>query len=349
TERHESRRIDNQLRGRAGRQGDPGSSRFYLSLEDDLLRIFGSDRIKGIMEKLGMEEGVPIEARMVTRAIENAQKRVEAHHFEMRKHLLEYDDVLNKQREVIYTLRRQILEGSDIGERIQDMAGALLDGLIGLHMPEGEHFEEWDLASFLAGFERQFGIPGGAEGYTLRFASPACALDVEEEPREAVAERLHGLIREAFQAKYAHVGESVVRDLERIICIQVLDAQWKDHLTGIEHLKEGIGLRGYAQVNPLNEYKKEAFALFEALNDRIDSETIQYLYRLDVSGERVQVEEREQPKQELVYSHASAGGFGGGGANGAPAEPVRRKSPKVGRNDPCPCGSGKKYKHCHGR
>ena len=350
TERHESRRIDNQLRGRAGRQGDPGSSRFYLSLEDDLLRIFGSDRIKGIMEKLGMEEGVPIEARMVTRAIENAQKRVEAHHFEMRKHLLEYDDVLNKQREVIYTLRRVILAGEDIGERTREVAAELLDSLIDLHLPEGVHFEEWDLPSFAAAFERQYGVPARAEGYKLVFEKPACAIDMEEEEREAAAGRLQALIQEAFQAKYGHFDEKVVHDLERLVYIQVLDAQWKDHLTGIEHLKEGIGLRGYAQVNPLNEYKKEAFALFEALNDRIDSEAIQYLYRLEVSGERVQIEEPE-PDKELIYTHASSSGFGGDGVNGAAeaAAPIRRKTPKVGRNDPCPCGSGKKYKHCHGR
>ncbi|MBI2131374.1 MAG: preprotein translocase subunit SecA, partial [Candidatus Tectomicrobia bacterium] len=293
TERHESRRIDNQLRGRAGRQGDPGSSRFYLSLEDDLLRIFGSDRIKGIMEKLGMEEGVPIEARMVTRAIENAQKRVEAHHFEMRKHLLEYDDVLNKQREVIYSLRRAILEGSDIGERVQETADGLLDVLLDLHLPGAEHFEEWDLQSFAAAFEHQYGVSGRAEGRKLLFEKPPCTIDVEDELRDAVAERLHGVVQEAFKAKYSRFEESVVHDLERIVYIQVLDAQWKEHLTGIEHLKEGIGLRGYAQVNPLNEYKKEAFALFEALTDRIASDAIQYLYRLDVYQERVQVEEPE--------------------------------------------------------
>jgi len=348
TERHESRRIDNQLRGRAGRQGDPGSSRFYLSLEDDLLRIFGSDRIKGIMEKLGMEEGVPIEARMVTRAIENAQKRVEAHHFEMRKHLLEYDDVLNKQREVIYTLRRDILEGKDIADRTEDMAAGLLDGLLDLHLPEAVHFEEWDLPAFAAAFERQFGVPVKIEGYELIFEKQGAAIDLEDEPRDAVAERLQELIKAVFKAKYGHFDEKVVQDLERIVYIQVLDAQWKEHLTSIEHLKEGIGLRGYAQVNPLNEYKKEAFALFEALNDRIDSEAIQYLYRLDVSEERVQIEEPE-PKQELIYTHSNASGFSGDTDNGALAEPVRRKTPKVGRNDPCPCGSGKKYKHCHGR
>ncbi|MDA1001712.1 MAG: preprotein translocase subunit SecA, partial [bacterium] len=350
TERHESRRIDNQLRGRAGRQGDPGSSRFYLSLEDDLLRIFGSDRISGVMERLGMEEGVPIEAKMVSKAIENAQKKVEAHHFEMRKHLLEYDDVMNKQREIIYGLRNSVLEGEDVSEQIGEMAHGILDALLDLHFPESEHFEEWNLPALVEAMEGQYGIHGTVEGWKLRFSQPFREIDVEDEMRDRLAEQLHELIDEALQAKYAAFDQEIRRDLERIVYLQVLDTHWKDHISTMEHLKEGIGLRGYAQVNPLNEYKREGFEMFEELNKKVESETIQYLYRLDVDSDQVQLEEPE-PEQDLILSHPSSGGFSEGDADGAiqTAAPVRRATPKVGRNEPCPCGSGKKYKHCHGK
>ncbi|MEE9276667.1 MAG: preprotein translocase subunit SecA [bacterium] len=350
TERHESRRIDNQLRGRSGRQGDPGSSRFFLSLEDDLLRIFGSDRIKGLMEKLGMEEGVPIEARMVTKAIENAQKRVEGNHFEMRKHLLEYDDVMNKQREVIYSLRRSILVGEDLSGLLLEMADSLMDVLLDLHLPESEHFEEWDLAGFVGAVEGQFGIHGEVEGWKIRFAQPACEIDIEDEVREQVGEKMHALAAEAYRARYEAFDEETIRNLEQVVYLQVLDNLWKDHLTAMEHLKEGIGLRGYAQMNPLNEYKKEAFAMFGDLNGRIEADTVQYLYRLDVSADEIQFEEREE-EQAMAFSHVSADGLVAEGAEiAAPAStPIRRETPKIGRNQPCPCGSGKKYKHCHGR
>ncbi|MFC1491351.1 preprotein translocase subunit SecA [Nitrospinota bacterium] len=350
TERHESRRIDNQLRGRSGRQGDPGSSRFYLSLEDDLLRIFGSDRISGIMGKLGMEEGVPIEAKMVTRAIENAQKRVEAHHFEMRKHILKYDDVMNKQREVIYDLRRSILEGTDISEQIGDIATGILDSTLDIHLPESEHFEEWDLETFAASIERQFGLRGSVQGRKIVFAEPPCEIDIEDETRDLVVEKMQGLIEEAYRAKYSGFDDEIIRELERVVYLQVLDSQWKDHLTNMEHVKDGIGLRGYAQVDPLNEYKKEAFEMFEELNDRIDSETLLYLYKLDAGDEGIRIEDHER-EQEMYMTHDDVEAFGDNGAEAAvrTATPVRRKSPKVGRNQPCPCGSGKKYKHCCGR
>ncbi len=351
TERHESRRIDNQLRGRSGRQGDPGSSRFYLSLEDDLLRIFGSERIKNLMGKLGMEEGVPIEANMVTRAIENAQKKVEGHHFEMRKHLLEYDDVMNKQREVIYSTRYDILKGTDLSEQVREMSANLLDGILEDALPADRHFEDWDLDSLLAGVEHQFGLPGSAEGMKIAFYRPAGVIDLEEESREGVFDRMHDLLTRAFDEKHAGFDRETVSELQRIVFLQVIDAQWKDHLTAIEHHKDGIGLRGYAQINPLNEYKREAFEMFEALNARIESESIQYLYRLEIGTEGLQAEEREQ---ELVFAHPSGEGFGGGGASEggletATATPVRRETPKIGRNQPCTCGSGKKYKHCCGR
>ena len=351
TERHESRRIDNQLRGRSGRQGDPGSSRFFLSLEDDLLRIFGSDRIKGLMEKLGMEEGVPIEAKMVTRAIENAQKRVEAHHFEMRKHLLEYDDVMNKQREVIYSMRREILESSDLLTQIKEFSNAVLDSIVDLHLPESEHFEDWDLEALAGAVESQYGIQTTVEGTKLFFStSVPVVLDVEEETRDDLIERVHNLVEAVFDEKYKSFDLETVLELSKLIYIQILDMQWKDHLTNIEQLKEGIGLRGYAQVNPLNEYKKEAFDMFGTLTERIEAETVLYLYRLDVSDEDVALEESRQ-EQEMVFSHADASGFGDApdGETIQTSTPVKRTTPKVGRNEPCPCGSGKKYKFCHGR
>ena len=351
TERHESRRIDNQLRGRSGRQGDPGSSRFFLSLEDDLLRIFGSDRIKGLMEKLGMEEGVPIEAKMVTRAIENAQKRVEAHHFEMRKHLLEYDDVMNKQREVIYSMRREILEATDVLDQMKEIASAILDSIVDLHLPESKHFDDWDVEAFAGAVESQYGIPATIEGRKIIFsASEPMVVDIEEEPRDELADRVHHLIQSVLDEKYRDFDSESILELGKLIYIQILDTQWKDHLTNIEQLKEGIGLRGYAQVNPLNEYKKEAFDMFGTMTQRIEAETVRYMYRLDVSDEDVALEESRN-EQEMVFSHEEASGFGDAPAGEAlqTSAPVRRTTPKVGRNEPCPCGSGKKYKFCHGR
>ncbi len=351
TERHESRRIDNQLRGRSGRQGDPGSSRFFLSLEDDLLRIFGSDRIKGLMEKLGMEEGVPIEAKMVTRAIENAQKRVEAHHFEMRKHLLEYDDVMNKQREVIYSMRREILEATDVLDQMKEIASAILDSIVDLHLPESKHFDDWDVEAFAGAVESQYGIPATIEGRKIIFsASAPMVVDIEEEPRDELADRVHHLIQNVLDEKYRDFDSESILELGKLIYIQILDTQWKDHLTNIEQLKEGIGLRGYAQVNPLNEYKKEAFDMFGTMTQRIEAETVLYMYRLDVSDEDVALEDSRN-EQEMVFSHAEASGFGDAPAGEAlqTSAPVRRTTPKVGRNEPCPCGSGKKYKFCHGR
>ncbi len=351
TERHESRRIDNQLRGRSGRQGDPGSSRFFLSLEDDLLRIFGSERIKGLMERLGMEEGVPIEARMVTRSIENAQKRVEAHHFEMRKHLLEYDDVMNKQREVIYSMRREILEAADVLEQIKEFASDILDSIVDAHLPESEHFDDWDLEAFAGAFESQYGIPATIEGQKVFFStSEPVVVDIEEELREDVIEKAQALIRSVLDEKYRDFDSENIAALARLIYIQILDTQWKDHLSNIEQLKEGIGLRGYAQVNPLNEYKKEAFNMFETMTARIEADTVLYMYRLDVSDEDVALEEA-QHEQAMVFSHADASGFGDDPAGEAiqTTTPVKRTTPKIGRNEPCPCGSGKKYKHCCGK
>ncbi|MDP7167097.1 MAG: preprotein translocase subunit SecA [Nitrospinota bacterium] len=350
TERHESRRIDNQLRGRSGRQGDPGSSRFYLSLEDDLLRIFGSNRISGIMDKLGMEEGVPIEAKMVTRAIENAQKRVEAHHFEMRKQILKYDDVMNKHREIVYDLRKSILDGSDLSEQIAGIASDILDGLFDVYMPESEHFEDWNLEGFLGAIHRQYGLSGRLDGRKIVYSAPSCEIDIEDETRDLVADKMHRLIEEVYRARYRDFDDEMIREFERVVYLQIIDAQWKDHLTNMDHVKEGVGLRGYAQVDPLNEYKREAFEMFESLNERIDSETLLYLYKLDVRDEGIQLEDYER-EQEFYMTHNEVDAFGGSEAEAAvkTAAPVRRETPKVGRNQPCPCGSGKKYKHCCGR
>mgnify|MGYP003964269483 FL=1 len=297
-----------------------------------------------------MEEGVPIEAKMVTRSIEGAQKRVEAHHFEMRKQILKYDDVMNKQREIIYQLRKSILEGADISEQVKVVAAGVLEDMMDVSMPESEHYEEWDLEGFLIAFERQYGISGRLDSNEIVFEDPQCKIDIEEETRDLVVDKLHSLIEDVYQMKYGDFEDEMVRELERMVYLQILDAQWKDHLTGMEHLKEGIGLRGYAQVDPLNEYKKEAFEMFGTLNDRIDSETLLYLYKLDVRDEGIQLEEHER-EQEIYMMHDDVAAFDDGSAAAAvkTPTPVRRETPKVGRNQPCPCGSGKKFKHCCGR
>jgi preprotein translocase subunit SecA len=372
TERHEARRIDNQLRGRAGRQGDPGASRFYLSLEDDLMRIFGSDRIANLMQKLGMEEGVPIEHGMVTKAIERAQKQVEGQNFSVRKHLLEYDDVMNKQRENIYALRREILDGAirvseteTVGthEYLLSLAEDLLDSLVETYAPREADFEEWDLDAL----KREVGRIYAADAGPLDFSD--CTAD---EIRELLWEK----ILASYEEKTALVGAEIMHRVERDIMLQIVDAQWKDHLYSLDHLKEGIGLRGYGQRDPLVEYKRESFELFQAMKDRVDEETVTYLWRLrPVRNEDQQQPQpprpARRPKAPLILSGggeaAPPPAFGGPpraaqpapgaraqqtgprvGGDDAPVHTVRRDEPKVGRNDPCPCGSGKKYKKCHG-
>ena len=367
TERHEARRIDNQLRGRAGRQGDPGSSRFYLSLEDDLMRIFGSDRIAGLMQRLGMEEGVPIEHRMVTRAIERAQKQVESQNFSVRKHLLEYDDVMNKQRESIYTLRREILDGRirvaedeavDTHAYLIELAEDLLDQHVATCCPEKAHVEDWDLEGLRQEVARIFGLDV-ADLARVGFAGKSAA-----EIRDALWER----ISTRYAEKEALVGVDLMRRIERDLMLQIVDAQWKDHLYSLDHLKEGIGLRGYGQRDPLVEYKKESFTLFQDMKDRIDEETVRYLWWLrPVAGSEGAAPARRpaarrtapimtnDPGQAASVFDGSAAPGGSGSAR-TPArtggddviKTVRRDVPKVGRNDPCPCGSGKKYKKCHG-
>ncbi|MGA7615656.1 MAG: SEC-C metal-binding domain-containing protein, partial [Thermoanaerobaculia bacterium] len=336
TERHESRRIDNQLRGRSGRQGDPGSSRFYLSLEDDLMRIFGSDRIAGLMERLGMEEGVPIEHRMVSKAIERAQKQVEGRNFDVRKHLLEYDDVMNKQRESIYSLRRNILEGREGKEYILSAADDIVAYLIDTHLPEHEgRGGEWNLAELNAELFDFFGLD-----------LQALDVDPQQIGRTALVDVVIEGVHKRYEEKEAKVGAELMRLQERYLLLQVIDVQWKDHLLILDHLKEGIGLRGYGQRDPLVEYKRESFNLFQEMMERIQDRVVKVLWKLEIvtdseGGEGQQVRRRapQMPRQQaLNYSAPSLE---------AP-QTVKRKEPKVGRNDPCPCGSGKKYKKCHG-
>ena len=330
TERHESRRIDNQLRGRSGRQGDPGSSRFYLALEDDLLRIFGGERITGIMERLGMEDGEPIEHGLISRAIENAQSKVEGHNFEIRKQLIEYDDVMNQQREVIYRQRREALRGEDLKESVQEMVRELAEEIALRFADDRALAEEWDWKAIGEAVFKQFNV---------RLATPdEAVLDglTGEGLAEFIAESALGL----YEAREKEIGAEDLRQIERIIMLQTVDGLWKDHLLSMDHLKEGIGLRGYAQQNPLLVYKKEGFELFQEMIDRIREETIGILYRIQVA-EPENLQSLQQPEpQELVFS-------GGDPADGK--KPVRRSGEKVGRNAPCPCGSGKKYKKCCGR
>ncbi len=338
TERHESRRIDNQLRGRAGRQGDPGSSRFYLSLEDDLMRIFAGDRVRAIMKRLGMEKGVAIESKMVSKRVEAAQKSVEAHNFSIRKHLIEYDDVMNKQRETIYSLRRQLLEQPDQREEIQAIAEALLDDAIDQYLSADLTPQEWDLRGLRVQLLYQFGFNPDEEGVRLEKLG-------RQEIRDAIWQRL----QQKYAEKEALVGAEAMRYYERIIMLNIVDAQWKDHLLALDHLKEGINLRGYAQKDPLVEYKKESFQLFQDMLDRIDIETVRTLYLLQVSVEEPPPQrlQRRPRRGQLTFTKANASAAAAGEDKGKPRTIVS-DSPKIGRNEPCPCGSGKKYKKCCG-
>ena len=370
TERHEARRIDNQLRGRAGRQGDPGSSRFYLSLEDDLMRIFAKEWVSNLLQRLGMEEGVPIESRLITRRIESAQKAVEAQNFEARKHLLEYDDVMNKQREAVYGLRHQLLEGVDQKELIlEDYVSGILSDLMDQFAPIKVHPEDWDLKALKDAIFTRFGIDVLAEG-----------LKPETLNRQELGDAIFDKLKERYDAKEKLIGPDAMRYHERMIMLSVLDSQWKDHLLGMDHLKEGIGLRGYGQHDPLVEYKRESFDMFEAMMQRFQEETVRYLYLMQIlerpseggaagpdadlavpriggdgdgNGRRPprgvatsvdEIEEAFQRKKRRELEQARMAGSG----DLQPVQQVVRGSAKIGRNDPCPCGSGKKYKKCCG-
>ncbi len=371
TERHEARRIDNQLRGRAGRQGDPGASRFYLSLEDDLMRIFAKEWVSNLLQRLGMEEGVPIESKLITRRIEAAQKAVEGQNFEARKHLLEYDDVMNKQRQAVYGLRRQLLEGIDQKELIlEDYVREILGGLLDKYAAKDAHAEDWDIKSLKNQLFTRFGVDIAAEG-----------IQAETLNRQELGDTIFDKLKERYEAKEKLIGPDAMRHHERIIMLSVIDQQWKDHLLSMDHLREGIGLRGYGQHDPLVEYKRESFDMFEAMMERFEEETVRYLYLMQVI---------EAPSRPVAQHAISSGDFDGSNGQDASAfstdgrrnrattsmddmeEAFQRRKrreleqarmagagdagtvqqvvrgDKVGRNDPCPCGSGKKYKKCCG-
>jgi len=330
TERHESRRIDNQLRGRSGRQGDPGSSRFYLALEDDLLRIFGGERITGIMEKLGMPDGEPIEHNMISRAIENAQARVEGHNFEIRKQLLEYDDVMNQQREVIYRQRREALDGKSLKPSIVEMIREKADEIADVFADEKTSAEEWDLKGIRDAVFKQF-------NFRLNSFDTETLEDLE---RDGLTDVIFEAASKVYDQRETAIGSEDFRQLERVVMLQTVDNLWKDHLLSMDHLKEGIGLRGYAQQNPLIVYKKEGFEMFNDMISRVKDETLGILFRIQIE-EPKKIDDLRQPKEQKLA-------FSGGGEPEKP-KTAQRKSKKVGRNAPCPCGSGKKYKKCCGR
>jgi len=377
TERHESRRIDNQLRGRAGRQGDPGSSRFYLALEDDLMRIFAKEWVSKLLERLGMEEGVPIESKLITRRIETAQKAVEGQHFESRKHLLEYDDVMNKQREAVYGLRRRLLEGMDQKDLIlEDYVSAILAELIEQYCPPKAHADDWNVKALKDAVFTRFGVDFLAEGVKADTLN-------RQELGDAIFEKL----KERYDAKEKLIGPDAMRHHERMIMLSVIDQQWKDHLLSMDHLKEGIGLRGYGQHDPLVEYKKESFDMFEAMMQRFQEDTVRYLYLMQIlerppdagaGGPPVGEPSGQGPDAGVPAQHGADGNGRrpprmvstsadeleeafmrrkrreleqarmAGGGEAPQVQQVVRGQEKVGRNDPCPCGSGKKYKKCHG-
>ena len=332
TERHESRRIDNQLRGRSGRQGDPGSSRFYLSLEDDLMRIFGGERVKMIMERVGMEDGEPIEHKYTTRAIENAQKKVEAHNFDIRKHLLEFDDVMNKQREVVYSQRRFILGGEDLKGTIQDMIEDLVEEMVERFTNEHPHYDDWDIPALVEALWGQFGV-------RFHFDS----LPPGEQTSEGVTEHILKEVLAAYERKEKELTPEVMRELEKYVMLQAVDNQWKDHLLSMDHLKEGIGLRGYGQRDPLKEYQREGYEIFLDMSNRIKGETVRNLFLVRIAAANDLEELAPSREQDMLLSHGDSGG------GDSRPKTVRRQTEKIGRNDPCPCGSGKKYKKCCGK
>jgi preprotein translocase subunit SecA len=345
TERHESRRIDNQLRGRAGRQGDPGSSRFFLSLEDDLMRIFAGDKVKALMQRLGMEKGVAIESRMVSKRIESAQKSVEGRNFESRKHLLEYDDVMNKQRETIYGLRRQLMEEPDQRDYLMGdppsagVAYDLLSDLTKQYLNPEAAPEDWDVENYSIQIKTIYDLDPASEG-----------INFENFTSEEVTDTIWEKLKVKYAEKESQIGAEAMRTYERIIMLNIIDAQWKDHLLSLDHLKQGIGLVGYGQKDPLVEYKKQSFDLFQEMLDRIDTTTIRSLFNLQVVAEQPPEtlrQRRARRSTSMTFTGPNQGAAAAGEEEGK-VKTVVRDQPKVGRNEPCPCGSGKKYKKCHG-
>ena len=342
TERNESRRVDNQLRGRAGRQGDKGSSRFYLSLEDNLMRIFASERVAGLMQRLGMEEGEAIEHPWVSKAIENAQRKVEGHNFDMRKQLLEYDDVANDQRKVIYTQRNELMASEDVSESIEAIRADVVNNLINTFVAPDSIEEQWDLSGLEESIEGEFGVQVDVRGW----------LESDSSLHEAtLREKILDAIVSAYKDKEEEAGSETMRHIEKAVLLQVLDTQWKDHLATMDQLRQGIHLRGYAQKDPKQEYKRESFEMFTEMLDRIKHEVVTILSRVQVrSDEEIEAmeEQRRQASGEIEYQHDNASAMGSTEAEDEQA-PFVREEKKVGRNEPCPCGSGKKYKQCHGK
>ena len=355
TERHESRRIDNQLRGRSGRQGDVGSSRFYLSMEDNLMRIFASDKVRGMMQKLGMQPGESIEHPWVSKAIENAQRKVEAHNFDIRKHLLEYDDVANDQRKVVYEQRHELMQTEDISENLTAIREDVTDNTISEFLPDGSVEEQWDLEGLAQGLESTFG---------LNLKVREWLDDDESLDREEIGQRIHQHVADSFGEKEDRVGGELMRRLEKDIMLKVLDNRWKEHLAAMDYLRQGIGLRSYAQKNPKQEYKREAFNMFQQMLEQIKHETVSVIARAELPTlEEIRaLEEAQRIPEDIEYQHGQADNVLQPGASpGAPAPqaappaqaakplPFKRKQKKLGRNEPCYCGSGKKFKHCHGK
>ncbi len=348
TERHESRRIDNQLRGRSGRQGDPGSSRFYLSMEDNLMRIFASEKVRGLMQKLGMEQGESIEHPWVSKAIENAQRKVEAHNFDIRKHLLEYDDVANDQRKVVYEQRRDLMLTEDISENLTAIQEDVTDKIISEYLPSGSMEEQWDIDGLEQAFESEFGLTFTVKQW----------LDEEDNvAEEEVRERIHQRVAKLFKEKEDRVGAEIMRRLEKDIMLKVLDNRWKEHLAAMDYLRQGIGLRGYAQKNPKQEYKREAFDMFQQMLEQIKHEAISLIARAELPTleEIKAIEAAQQVPENIEYQHAQADNVLHPQQQVTPPDelpkqqPFKRTQKKLGRNEPCYCGSGKKFKHCHGK
>ena len=345
TERHESRRIDNQLRGRSGRQGDPGSSRFYLSLEDSLLRIFASDKMAGLMRKLGMEKGEAIEHKWVSRSIENAQRKVEGHNFDIRKQLLEYDDVANDQRKVIYSQRNELMSTDDISDIIEDIRRDVINNFIDGYIPPESIEDQWDIP----GLEKAL-----AEDFLIELPISQWLDEDDNLHEEPLRERILGEFVKLHEAKEAFVGAENMRKIEKSIMLEVLDSLWKEHLATMDYLRKGIGLRGYAQKNPKQEYKRESFELFSDLLERIKHDVIVYLSKLQFSAQPdlEEFEHHEQPEMEYQHDEVNALGEEESPSEAdeqQKAQPFVREGQKVGRNQPCPCGSGKKYKQCCGK
>ena len=331
TERHESRRIDNQLRGRCARQGDPGSSRFYLSLEDDLMRLFGSDNIKGMMDKLGMDEDEPIENKLVTRSIENAQKKVEERNFNIRKQVLQYDDVMNQQREVIYKERRKVLEQADLRETVMEFTHKTVDRALTMYCPPEAYSEDWDLKNLVKYCEEFFAPFGELKEENLADLS-----------REELDEYLHKLADDIYAQREADISPEIMRELENLVMLKVVDNHWMEHLDAMDMLREGVGLRAYGQKDPLVEYKFEAFDMFEAMIEAIEDDVVKYMYRVNVVTQPEAAQSHLENARTNNPTLDSPEGEGG-------QQPIVNEGPEIGRNDPCPCGSGKKYKNCCGK